>query len=108
MGEYAYRMADKIEATEMDGSKTGAVVGAGSAVNIQSSYLFKNNVEMVERYTALDFEPITRLSDLKQLTFGVSKYVVGHSLKVQTDLSFSQSDNQKDFVQFRTGFDLHF
>jgi len=108
MGEYAYRMADKIEATEMDGSKTGAVVGAGSAVNIQSSYLFKNNVEMVVRYTALDFEPITRLSDLKQLTFGVSKYVVGHSLKVQTDLSFSQSDNQKDFVQFRTGFDLHF
>ena len=108
MGEYAYRRADKIEATEMDGSKTGAVVGAGSAVNIQSSYLFKNNVEMVVRYTALDFEPITRLSDLKQLTFGVSKYVVGHSLKVQTDLSFSQSDNQKDFVQFRTGFDLHF
>ena len=108
MGEYAYRMADKIEATEMDGSKTGAVVGAGSAVNIQSSYLFKNNVEMVVRYTALDFEPITRLSDLKQLTFEVSKYVVGHSLKVQTDLSFSQSDNQKDFVQFRTGFDLHF
>ena len=108
MGEYAYRMANKIEATEMDGSKTGAVVGAGSAVNIQSSYLFKNNVEMVVRYTALDFEPITRLSDLKQLTFGVSKYVVGHSLKVQTDLSFSQSDNQKDFVQFRTGFDLHF
>jgi len=108
MGEYAYRTADKIEATEMDGSKTGPVVGAGSAVNVQSSYLFKNNVEMVVRYTALDFEPITRLSDLKQLTFGVSKYVVGHSLKVQTDLSFSQSDNQKDFVQFRTGFDLHF
>ncbi len=108
MGEYAYRMADKIEATEMDGSKTGPVVGAGSAVNVQSSYLFKNNVEMVVRYTALDFESITRLSDLKQLTFGVSKYVVGHSLKVQTDLSFSQSDNQKDFVQFRTGFDLHF
>ena len=108
MGEYAYRRADKIEATEMDGSKTGAVVGAGSAVNVQSSYLFKNNVEMVVRYTALDFESITRLSDLKQLTFGVSKYVVGHSLKVQTDLSFSQSDNQKDFVQFRTGFDLHF
>ncbi len=108
MGEYAYRTADKIEATEMDGSKTGPVVGAGSAVNVQSSYLFKNNVEMVVRYTALDFESITRLSDLKQLTFGVSKYVVGHSLKVQTDLSFSQSDNQKDFVQFRTGFDLHF
>ncbi len=69
MGEYAYRTADKIEATEMDGSKTGAVVGAGSAVNVQSSYLFKNNVEMVVRYTALDFESITRLSDLKQLTF---------------------------------------
>ena len=83
-GEYANRDADQIEALEEDGrTKTGAVVGAGSASNIQGSYLFKNNFEITARYTNINFKEITRLSDLKQITFGVSKYVVGHSLKIQ-------------------------
>ena len=84
------------------------MVGAGSAINFQGSYLFKNNVEMTIRYTNLDFQEITRLSDLQQITYGLSKYIVGHSLKVQADLSFSRSDTRKDYVLFRTGFDLHF
>ena len=108
-GEYASRNADTIEALEADGrTKTGAVVGAGSAINFQGSYLFKNNVEMTLRYTNLDFKEVTRLSDLQQITYGISKYVVGHSLKIQADLSFSQSSSMRDFVLFRTGFDLHF
>ena len=108
-GEYANRNADIIEALEADGrTKTGAVVGAGSAVNFQGSYLFKNNIEMTLRYTNIDFKELTRLSDLKQITYGISKYVVGHSLKIQADLSFSQSNSMRDYVLFRTGFDLHF
>jgi hypothetical protein len=108
-GEYANRNADTIEALEADGTtKTGAVVGAGSAINFQGSYLFKNNVEMTLRYTNVDFKEVTRLSDLQQLTYGISKYVVGHSLKIQADLTFSQSDSTRDYVLFRTGFDLHF
>jgi hypothetical protein len=108
-GEYAHRDADTIEALEVDGStKTGAVVGAGSAINFQGSYLFKNNVEMTLRYTNVDFKEVTRLSDLQQITYGISKYVVGHSLKIQADLTFSQSDATRDYVLFRTGFDLHF
>ena len=108
-GEYAHRDADTIEALEADGStKTGAVVGAGSAINFQGSYLFKNNVEMTLRYTNVDFKEVTRLSDLQQITYGISKYVVGHSLKIQADLTFSQSDATRDYVLFRTGFDLHF
>ena len=108
-GEYANRNADRIEALEADGTtKTGAVVGAGSAINFQGSYLFKNNVEMTLRYTNVDFKEVTRLSDLQQLTYGISKYVVGHSLKIQADLTFSQSDSTRDYVLFRTGFDLHF
>jgi phosphate-selective porin OprO/OprP len=108
-GEYANRNADTIEALEADGiTKTGAVVGAGSAFNFQGSYLFKNNVEMTIRYTKVDFQEVTRLSDLKQITYGISKYVMGHSLKIQADLSFSQSNSTKDYLLFRTGFDLHF
>ncbi|MDA9879122.1 OprO/OprP family phosphate-selective porin [Flavobacteriaceae bacterium] len=108
-GEYANRNADTIEALEADGiTKTGAVVGAGSAFNFQGSYLFKNNVEMTIRFTKVDFQEVTRLSDLKQITYGISKYVMGHSLKIQADLSFSQSNSTKDYLLFRTGFDLHF
>ena len=108
-GEYASRNADTIEALEADGrTKTGAVVGAGSAINFQGSYLLKNNVEMTLRYTNVDFKEVTRLSDLQQITYGISKYVVGHSLKIQADLTFSQSDAIRDYVLFRTGFDLHF
>ena len=108
-GEYANRNAETIEALEANGrTKTGAVVGAGSAINFQASYLFKNNVEMTLRYTNIDFKEVTRLSDLKQITYGISKYVVGHSLKIQADLTFSQSDSTRDYVLFRTGFDLHF
>jgi hypothetical protein len=51
---------------------------------------------------------VTRLSDLQQITYGISKYVVGHSLKIQADLTFSQSDATRDYVLLRTGFDLHF
>ena len=108
-GEYANRDADQIEALEEDGkTKTGALVGAGSASNIQGSYLFKNNFEITARYTNINFKEITRLSDLKQITLGVSKYVVGHSLKIQADISLLNASGIKDNVLFRTGFDLHF
>ena len=108
-GEYAKRNADTIEALEEDGkTKTGDVVGAGSAFNLQGSYLLKNNVEMTFRYTSLDFDEVTRLSDQRQITYGISKYIVGHKLKVQADLSFTNSNDQKDNISFRTGFDFHF
>jgi len=109
MGEYAKRSADELFAFQADGqTRTGDVVNVGSALNLQSSYLFQNNVELTVRYTTLDFSSVTKISDLSQLTFGLSKYVVGHKLKIQTDLSFSQKNGNQDYVQFRTGFDLHF
>ena len=60
------------------------------------------------RHTSLDFDKITRLSNVKQTTFGISKYVVGHKLKVQADLSVTNSNEIKDNIHFRTGFDFHF
>jgi len=109
MGEYSKRSADELFALQADGqTRTGDVVNVGSALNLQSSYLFQNNVELTVRYTTLDFSSVTKISDLSQLTFGLSKYVVGHKLKIQTDLSFSQKNGNQDYVQFRTGFDLHF
>jgi hypothetical protein len=41
-------------------------------------------------------------------TAGASKYIVGHKLKIQGDLSYGQVGGNADFMEFRLGFDLHF
>lgn len=109
MGEYAKREAADAVALEADGiSPTGAIVTTGSSINTQLSYLFTNNVELTGRYTTVDYDVITGRADEDQYTFGVSKYVVGHKLKVQADISYTTLDGNADNIMFRTGFDLHF
>jgi hypothetical protein len=43
-----------------------------------------------------------------QFTLGGSKYIVGHKLKVQTDLTYATVGGKSDFLEYRLGFDLHF
>ena len=108
MGEYAIRDADAAVAKNTDGTETGDIVRVGNAVNMQLSYLLKNNVEITGRYTTLEFEDITSRDPQDQYTLGVSKYVVGHKLKVQADVSYSTKNGDQDNIMVRTGFDLHF
>jgi hypothetical protein len=109
MGEYANRDADAPIALEQDGTtETGAVVTTGSAFNFQASYLFQNNIEIAGRFTSLDFESVTGKAPQDQYTLGISKYIVGHKLKVQADISYGTIDGEKDNIMLRTGFDLHF
>ena len=63
----------------------------GEGINVQLGYLFENNVEPAFRYTSITPEVAGLISDRdaqRMYTFGLSKYVVGHALKVQTDVSF--------------------
>jgi len=108
MGEYAKRTADRPIATELDGTPTGDVVLTGNAVNLQAGYVFKSNYEIVGRFTALDFESVTQTLPTHQFTLGGSKYIVGHKLKVQTDISYTTLDGNNDNIMFRMGFDIHF
>ena len=109
MGEYAKRTADSIIATEADGvTPTGDVVLTGNALNLQLGYLFKNNYEIAGRFTTLDYETLTTALPTKQYTLGLNKFLVGHKLKVQSDLSYTELDGQKDNITFRLGFDIHF
>lgn len=109
MGEYAKRTADNEIATEIDGrTPTGDVVLTGNALNLQAGYLFDNNVEIAGRFTSVNYEAITNASPVKQYTLGFNKFVVGHKLKVQSDLTFTNVDGNKDNITFRLGFDLHF
>jgi phosphate-selective porin OprO/OprP len=109
MGEYAMRDADAAVALELDGiTPTGTIVTTGSAFNAQLAYLFKNNYEITGRFTTLEFDAITGRAPEEQYTLGASKYVVGHKLKIQADISYSTLDGNDDSIMFRTGFDLHF
>ncbi|MBT8254894.1 MAG: OprO/OprP family phosphate-selective porin [Bacteroidia bacterium] len=109
MIEYADREASDPVAKNSDGSETGDIVLIGKGVNIQSGYLFKNNLEVSGRYTHNNFdEGITGRAPETQYTFGLSKFVVGHKLKVQTDVSLLQVDGREDQILYRLQVDLHF
>lgn len=109
MGEYAKRTADNEIATELDGTTpTGDIVLTGNALNLQAGYLFKSNYEIVGRFTTVNYESVTNTLPRKQYTLGVNKFIVGHKLKVQSDLSYTELDGNDDNITFRLGFDIHF
>ncbi|RED50665.1 porin [Seonamhaeicola aphaedonensis] len=109
MGEYAKRTADDEIATELDGiTPTGDVVLTGNALNLQAGYLFESNFEIAGRYTTLDYEAITNALPVKQYTLGLNKFIHGHKLKVQSDISYTSLDGNDDNIRFRLGFDFHF
>lgn len=109
MGEYAKRTADDEIATEADGTTpTGDVVLTGNALNLQAGYLFKNNYEIAGRFTTVDYETVTGALPSEQYTLGVNKFIVGHKLKIQSDVSYTTVDGNEDNITFRIGFDIHF
>jgi len=109
MGEYAKRTSDKVIATERDGTTpTGDIVLTGNALNLQAGYLFKSNYEIAARFTTVNYQTITRALPEKQYTLGASKFIVGHKLKVQSDLSYTTVNENNDNITFRIGFDFHF
>ena len=110
MAEYADRTSDNPIAVNSDGTPTGAVVNVGDGFNIQSGYVFKNNFQVTGRYTTIGLEEeITGAGIETQYTLGLSKYLVGHKLKVQTDVSLNDyEDNIDNSLMYRFQIDFHF
>jgi phosphate-selective porin OprO/OprP len=103
-GEYANKKAlgDRIKIDEGAGEEFLSNYYTGEGINVQLGYLFENNVEPAFRYTSITPEAAGLISDRdaqRMYTFGLSKYVVGHSLKVQTDLSFIDENAEFSFDQ---------
>ncbi len=116
MGEYAHRDADApiarnsdgTLATDADGELTGDVVQVGESINLQAGYLFKSNYEVVGRFTNVTFDEVAGGRSTDQYTMGISKYIVGHKLKVQGDFSYTTVGGDTDRLDLSIGFDLHF
>ncbi|MBT8384798.1 MAG: OprO/OprP family phosphate-selective porin [Bacteroidia bacterium] len=109
MAEYADRNADDPYAKNSDGSLTGDEVQVGRGLNLQSGYLFNNDWEVSGRYTNIELDKIVTGKDAEnQYTLGVSKFIVGHKLKVQSDISLLDIANSSNQIMYRLQFDIHF
>jgi phosphate-selective porin OprO and OprP len=107
--EYADRQTEGSSVVERD--STGNVTQSfytGKAFNGQMAYLFKNNFEIGGRYTMINQDPDTQREDIRTYTFGVSKYLVGHSLKLQSDITFREQENTPDLWLFRFQVEMAF
>jgi len=108
MGEYALRDAKDPLAKNSDNSLTGDKVQTGNSLNLVSGYLFSKNWEVTGRYTNVNYDQFLGKGAENQYTIGLSKYLVGHKLKVQTDISYLDLVSKTNQVMCRLQIDIHF
>ena len=109
MAEYAYRDAEDAFAKNSDGTLTGDEVQVSNALNLQTGYLLSKTLEISGRYTNIDWDSdITGKGAENQYTLGLSKYIVGHKLKVQTDVSYLDLASKTNQFMYRLQVDIHF
>lgn len=109
MTEYAYKkIADGESPYIYNATSSTQSFYTGNAINTQLGYLLKNNWEFAGRYTIVTPEKVTQYNDMTEYTFGISKYIVGHSLKVQSDVSLRKENTVDDKVIFRLQAELSF
>jgi hypothetical protein len=107
--EFLQRATDNPITVSEDGLETSHVL-SGAGFNIQTSYLFRNNIELALRYSH-----ITPTSDLETIEFdhaqyqmGISKYIRGHRLKLQSDLAYDSRIAEHPDLESIEGWILRF
>jgi hypothetical protein len=109
MGEYAIRNTKDGTAVYFD-TEGENILGSyytGAALNLQAGWMFKNNVEVAGRYARLGPTNNTVGVNENHYFLAFSKFIVGHKLKVQTDLGYLQKDLVDDGLMWRVQFDFH-
>lgn len=107
--EFLYRTADNpITYNEQNDIR---YVYKGLGQNYQASYIFPNNIELAGRYTRLD--PSDKISQFEptreHFTAGMTKYIRGHRLKLQSDLTYEVLHGQSEaWTPDRNNFILRF
>ena len=65
----------------------------GSGLNVQGSYLFDSKWELAARNSTMfpdgEIQPLIGYSMWNQSTIGLTRYIIGHSLKMQLDVSYN-------------------
>jgi len=86
--EFLYRTSPMPLTFNQEGNVRYVYTGLGQ--NYQASYIFLNNVEIAGRYTNLapGSEINTLTPTIEHYTLGVTRYLKGHRVKIQTDLTY--------------------
>lgn len=95
MAEYMDKTTSNPVLTDTSGTVIGSFV-TGMGLSAQAGYLFKNNFEIAGRYSSVVYDEQLGEDAVNQYTLGVSKYIKGHSLKIQSDISLTETDNPDD------------
>ena len=89
-----------------------AFVYTGCGLNVQTSYLIRRRWEIALRNSTLFPERRIRhaagYARRNRTTLGLTRYIIGHSLKVQTDISyeFRTWAASPDYDRWQIGFQL--
>ncbi|MCR9287320.1 MAG: OprO/OprP family phosphate-selective porin [Bacteroidetes bacterium] len=87
----------------------GRTYYTGKGFSIQSGYLFKNNWEIASRFTTVTPDWDMSFTGLNEYTLGISKYVVGHNLKVQSDITLTDKEGTDvNSLRYRFQFEFAF
>ncbi|KAA5827677.1 porin [Algibacter amylolyticus] len=108
MFEYVDRTADNPIAKNTDGTETGDAVQVGNGLNLVTGYLFPSNWEITGRYTDINMDAVSNSNSDDMYTLGLSKYIAGHKLKVQSDISYTNIHGSDNELMFRLQMDIHF
>ncbi|TYB76098.1 porin [Bizionia saleffrena] len=109
MAEYANRKSEEPFATNEDDTFTGDIVQVGDALNFQTGYVLPKNWEISARYTTVNLDEVVKTENTEnQYTIGVSKYINGHKLKIQSDLTYLEIANSNSEILYRLQFEIHF
>lgn len=79
-------------------SADGNTYQTGWGISAQAGYLFKHNIELAARYTRVVPDWSKSFTGLDEYTIGLSKYVIGHKLKVQTDVTLVDKFDTDDYT----------
>lgn len=104
--EYAHRSSpDGPVVRDIDGNFLDAFY-TGEGLTMQAGYLLPINLEFAGRYTVVTPEASTLRNQNEQYTFGVSRYFVAHSLKIQSDMTLIEEISKDDILMFRLQVEL--
>lgn len=107
MSEFASKRAEGDDPFVYSGDELVGSFYTGTGFNLQMGYMYNNNYEIAARYTTIN--PQTGVDDDEnRYTIGLNKFIVGHKLKLQTDLTYRDRASSSDELIYRFQMDLHF
>ncbi|WP_020526486.1 porin [Flexithrix dorotheae] len=108
MGEYTKRTSSYNNPAEVKAIDDFQFFYVGTGLNMQAGYLFKKNWEIAARFTTISPEDEIRKNDIDEYTFALSKYIIGHKIKVQNDFSYQREETKPSKYIYRIQLELSF